>query len=145
MAGEGNKVYACRGATHSAAAIDGVTHASIAIRPIAKTAGNAVSGGADDSAIVGYDIRVRLYGNNQNALTGLFGDAAADVVIDTIGAAGALEKCTIKSVNIIAALSDVDIPERDSGGKVAAFGVEGVAHMGDADTLALMVVWAADV
>jgi len=144
MANEGEKIYALRSATQNAAGVDGVTHASISVRPLARTALNSKSGGIEDSAIVGYNIRVRLFGHNQVALTGLFEDAAADTVIDTIGLAGALEKATIKSVNYIDAVADVDIPERDGGGKVAPFGIEGVAHFGDADTLALMIVWAAD-
>jgi len=143
MAGEGNKIYACRSATHAAAGIDGLTHAQIVPRSTGKEARNPILGGVEDAAVVDSDVRVRLFGHNQNALIALIGDAADDVVVQAIGAAGALEKCTVKDVMLTTILSDVDIPERDGGGKVAPFGIEGPALFGDSDTLATMMVWAA--
>jgi len=140
----GDKIYACRSATHNSVGVDGVTHAQIVVRTTSREGRNPVLGGVEDVAVVGYDVRVRLFGHDQNALIGLIADAANDAVIDTVGEAGALEKVTVKDVMFTGILTDVDIPERDGGGKVAPFGIEGPALFGDSDTLATMLVWAAD-
>ena len=144
MAGE--RLYAHRGApTHNAVAVNGVTHAAISYRPVRKFARNPVAGGVEDSAIVDQAHSVSLFGNDVAALDALIGDDAANLVIDTFGTNGALEKCTLKNVKFDQVLSDKDIPESDSGGKVAAYGISGDLHYGDSDTPALMEIWAVDV
>ncbi len=143
MAGE--TIFAARNVKHPTDAIAGVTHAGIAGSAVEKVdQGDAGSPGPADAMVPDKGLRVNVYGKDYAALLALVGAVAANVVIGTYGAAAALEKHTIKNVMFTGIMSEISIPEKDSGGKLAPFGVSGIALWGAEDTFALMVVAAVD-
>ncbi len=143
MAGE--KLYTCRNAKHPTNAIGGVTHARIAPSTVHKVdQGAAGSTGRAGTLVTDRGVMVELYGTNYAALIALLGATAANLVLGTEGLAGANEKLTIKNVYFVEAIAAIEIPEKDTGGKLAPFGVRGIALWGGADTFALMIVAAAD-
>ncbi len=142
MAGE--RVFAARNAKHPTSAIAGVTHARIVRSTTEKVdPGGAGATGRRSSAITAHGRVVELYGTDYEALLSLIG-VKANCVIGTTGADGALEKVTIKNVRFAEVISAIDIPAKDSGGKLAPFGIRGVACGESSDTPATMEVWTTD-
>jgi hypothetical protein len=96
-------------------------------------------GGADTFATVLTSTSAGAFG-----LLAILGTAQANAVIGTVGAGGAAEKITVKNVTWTMVTSNIEIPANDAGGKLALFGVRGYAAWASTDTLATMIVAAAD-
>jgi len=143
MAGE--RIYAARHFKHPTSAVAGVTHARITVTTESKQdQGDAASAGRAGTLRTFNRIRLELFGTNYAALLALIGAASANGVLGTYGAAGDPEKITVKSVFFLEPIAQVEIPEKDSGGKLAPFGVRAMACWGQSDTLATMIVAASD-
>ncbi len=123
----------------------GVTHASITPSCDSKIdQGAAGSPGDADVMVTNRHVAVALYGTDYAALLALVGVAAANQIFGTYGAAAALEKITVKNVTWTNVINPIDIPEKDSGGKLAPFGISGIAAFSAEDTFALMILGASD-
>ncbi|HET6497424.1 MAG TPA: hypothetical protein VFH61_18915 [Thermoleophilia bacterium] len=73
------------------------------------------------------------------------GATAANLVLGTQGAAGALEKITVKNVYFVEPVGALEIARKDVGGRLpSSFGARGIALWGAADTFATMIAPAAD-
>ena len=131
--GAGDTIFGCRGATQGGA-LTGVTHGRVSPNTVYKVnQGAAGSPGPADAVITDKDVVVELYGTNYAALLARIGVAAATLVINTYGAAGVSEAITITAVVFAEIINPVDIPEKDSGGKLAPFGIRGYANFGAAE------------
>ncbi len=132
MAGE--TIFTCRGVTVGGAAVAGATHARISPSTVVKiNQGSAGDPGPTGAHIVDRDLAVEVYGTNYQALLALLGEAAASVVISIVGAAGAAETLTVASVAFTDPTGGVDVPAKDSGGKLATSGVRGYVNFGAGD------------
>lgn len=126
------------------AAVAGVTHGSITPSCDSKVdQGDAGSPGDADVVVTNKHMAVAAYGKDFAELLALIGATAANAVFGIIGAAGASEMITVKNVMWNQAINPIDIPEKDSGGKIAPFGISGVAAWAAEDTFATMIVGAA--
>ncbi|MFB3893219.1 MAG: hypothetical protein ACE15C_14480 [Phycisphaerae bacterium] len=141
----GDRVYVARYAKHPTDEIPGITHFKIPGGTTAvKDQGAAGSTGRADSLLTDRDVFVELYGNQFAPLVALIGASKANCVLGYKGAAGANEKFTVKNVYFFQSLAAIEIPEKDSGGKLAAFGVRGIALWDLTDTFATMIVPSTD-
>jgi hypothetical protein len=137
-------VVKARYAKAPTSAISGVTHAKIDIATVTKQVpGQAGTAGPADEHRTMTTVKVTLYGNDQPALVALM-DAKSSVVLGYINGAGANEKITLTNVRFNSIVQGVDIPEMDSGGKVAPFAISGTVAFGSNDTLATVYVAATD-
>lgn len=142
MAGE--RVFACRYFKHPTNDVSGVTHVRVLPSTVSKVdQGAAGSPGRADGLVTDKGVVVEVYGKSYAALIALLG-VKANGVVGTEGAAGANEKLTVKNVSFVEPIPAIDIPPKDEGGKLAPFGVRGIACWGGADTFATMIAAAAD-
>ena len=141
----GDTIFACRNAKFPTVAIAGVTHARVTPGTTAKKdQGAAGSTGRAGTMVSDRGLTVELYGTDFAALFAILGAAKQNCVIGTYGAAGALEKLTAKNVAFVESIPAIEIPEKDSGGKLAAYGIRGIACWGAEDTFATMLAAASD-
>ena len=129
-------IFACRGATYGSA-IDGVAYARITPRTVHKTdPGIAGTPGPADATVTDRELVVELYGYDYAALLACIGLAAASCVINTYGAAGASEALTASNVVFAESIGAIEIPEKDSGGKIVPYGIRGYVNFGAGETFA---------
>ncbi len=143
----GDRIFTCRGASHNAVDVDGVTHGSYTASPGQPMIdqGDAAAPGPAEVQNGKNNLTVQVFGLNQNTLLALLAAASADLVLKTKGLSGANEKVTVKSVKFTRFLGAVNVPRPDGGGTTQAYGIEGIAEWGASDTWATMLVFAADV
>ena len=143
--GANDSIFACRYAKHPTNSIEGITHAKINFPTVnVEDQGPATSGGREATALTHKRIEVELYGLNFASLLALVGVAPANCVIGIVGPSGVAEKITIKNVIFLTPIPSIEIPAKDSGGKLAPSGVRGEAIWAANDTYALMYVRASD-
>lgn len=143
MAGE--IIFACRYAKHPTSAISGVQAARLSPSAVKVTdPGVAGDTGEAETLVTHRAYRVTLLGTDRLALLALVGATAANLILGTIGTAGALEKITLKNAYFDEVPQAQEIPRKDGGGTVAGFAVGGSLQWGTADTFATMDVAAAD-
>jgi len=143
MAGE--TIFACRYAKFPTNAIAGVTHARLLPDTVERADQGAAGSTGPADGISEYNILVvELYGKDFAALTALIGATKANLIVGAVGAAGASEKHTIKNVIFLDGVAPIDIPAKDEGGKLAAYGIRGLALWGSEDSWATMLVAASD-
>ena len=145
MAGEAQKIFACRGAKTGSTAINGVTHAALSPR-VTKVIdpGPAGTPGQSESVVVDRGLGVSLFGHDMPTLLALVGTAKATIILQIYGPAGALQKLTLTNVYWNEVLGEMSVPAKDGGGKVPAFGIRGEVEWGANDTFAAVLVAAAD-
>jgi hypothetical protein len=136
----------CRSLKFPTTAEVGITHC---ILPAVETqitsapiAANAM--GPGPKQITGYARKVQVFGNNPNTKMALLGKAAANAIVSFKDASGAVAKVTLKSVQFIRDMSQIEIQRIDFGGQVPAWGLEGECEWGSSDTPATMEIWATD-
>ena len=140
------KIFKFRHAKHPTTALAGVLYGRFTPTTVSKVdQGGANATGRAGSATTKRGVEVEIYGTNYAALLALIGATAANLVLGTLGAAGANEKITIKNVYFVEPIGPIEVPEKDTGGKLQMSGVKGIACWGSADTFATMIVAAADV
>jgi hypothetical protein len=81
--------------------------------------------GPADFVVTAFDLAVTIYGEDEAELMALVAAAAADLVVGTLGAAGAAETWTISDVYFDEVPSEMAVPANDAGGKVPVFAVRG--------------------
>jgi len=141
----GSVIYAARYVKQTTTAINQATHAQINPMTVYKTdPGGAGDPGDREHIVTRRGLGVTIFGNDYTALLALVASAPANIVIGTYGAAGALEKLTVKNVKFVGVPQAIDIPENDSGGKIGKFAIQGQCEWGTSDTFALMLVAAAE-
>jgi hypothetical protein len=139
------KILKCRGATHGVTDINNITHAQIMPTATSKIdQGDASAPGPSDAVITDRRLRVQVMGTDWSELIALVGATAANLVLQITGASGANEKITIKNVYFSEIPSQIDLPEKDAGGKLPTVAITGEALWGSTDTFATMIVGAAD-
>jgi hypothetical protein len=130
----GDTIFATRSVAVGATPVAGASHARIV--PATKFAvnqGSAGSPGPADAVITHRSLAVEVYGRDPAALLALIGAAAADVAVGTIGASGANETLTLSDVYFCEAIGNVEVSEKDAGGKVPVFGIRGYVTFGAGD------------
>lgn len=138
-------VFATRGVTKNATPVSGVTHAGYLPKPMTRQdPGGAGSKGVVGEVLHGWDVSVSIYGNNIPVLLALLGTAKESVILKYTTTAGALRKVTILKVEIVEVLGQADIPRGDDGAPIAKIGVRGYVAWAVNDTLATVIVDAAD-
>jgi len=126
-------------------AVAGAQYFSYTVRPVAVAdPGPAGTPGRAASLVTYRDIVVRVYGSNLAALLALIGSAAEGLTVGYQTAAGVNRKKTFKKVAFTTPLGTCEVRSKDSGGKISMYGVEGHGCWLTNDTLALMVLDAAD-
>jgi hypothetical protein len=141
----GSVIYAARYVKQTSTAINQATHAQINPTTVSRTdPGGAGDPGDREHLVTKKGLGVTIFGNDYTALLALVGSAAANIVIGTYGAAGALEKLTVKNVKFVGVPQAIDIPENDAGGKIGKFAIHGDCEWANSDTFATMLVAAAD-
>jgi len=126
MAGEA--IFACRGAAQGGA-LAGVTHARLTTQTSFKIdQGGNDAPGAADAAVLDKHLIVELYGNQYGVLLGRVAQTAAELTINTYGAAGASEALTVAKVFFSKPLGAIDFFAKDEGGKIGGFGIRGQVH-----------------
>ena len=128
----GNVIFACKSVTHGSL-LAGATH----VRFVASTSykidpGGCNSPGDADCLVTDKGLAVEIYGNQFSPLLGRVGQAKASAVVEYYGSTGATKTGTITNVMIDEIIAPVDIPAKDTGGKIAPFGVRGTVMFGDA-------------
>jgi len=119
MAADTGKIFACKGCVIGSA-VDGVTHGKILYKPAAKR------DMLTKASVVGRaDVGVEIYGNNPRALTLKLGTLGASVVFSVLRDDGTTGTETLALVDLVEVVGSAEIPEADSGGKLAAFGIRG--------------------
>ena len=146
MAAGDQVAFHARSVEHNSVAVDGAAMARITVSEVTgEDRGSATAEGEPADVIMQrHRLEVEVMGKNPNALRALVAATAANLVIGYKGAAGANEKHTLKNVYFSSFSGPLPIRDRDTGGKVALWGVRGIGLWGDSDTLALMWVSAAD-
>jgi hypothetical protein len=135
-----SQIYACRGASHGASAVDGVTRARITVdTKVRRHKPSAGESGPAGRVITGYEVMVELTGTDYPALIGLIGATAANLVLDIVGDDGANEEITITNVEFVSAASPIEAPDGDQGGDISEFAVAGYVAWGESDTLATVL------
>ncbi len=135
----GEVIYVCRSFKHPTIAVAGVEYARITPSTTVKAdRGSAGATGRAGSAITDKGVTVEVYGTNFAALIALLGQSA-NAVIGSEGEDGALEQHTVKNVKFTESISAVEIPSKDSGGKLAPFGIRGIGLWASSDTFATMI------
>lgn len=126
-------------------AVAGAQYFSYTVRPVAVVDGGPAGTPGRAASLVTYrDLVVRVYGSNVPALLALIASTAEILAVGYQTAAGVNRKKTFKKVAWTTPLGVCEVRAKDSGGKVSMYGVEGHGCWLSADTLALMVVDAAD-
>lgn len=139
-------IHVCRGASHNAVDVEGVTHYAVPINLVKSVdGGDAAEPGTVETLVTHRDIAVILYGQDYAVLLGLVEDAAADVVLLFKGAGGSNRKKTVKNVYFDTTPQQIAAKAKDAGGPVSMFSVQGTAQWGASDTIATMIVDAVDV
>lgn len=139
------KIFVLRHAKHPTSEIAGVTHGRFSPGVVKKTdPGSAGDAGDAETLVTHMSLGVTVFGTDYAALLALVGATVANLILGTSGAAGALEKITIKNVYFDGVPQAMDLPKKDGPGTIAGFGVTGTAQWGTADTFATMLVAAAD-
>jgi hypothetical protein len=123
MAADTGKIFACKGATKGGVEIDGVTNGRIIYNVISKR--DPIT---KKIVVTRTDVSVEVYGNNARALTLLLGSSAEDVVLSVLRDDGSTGTETLKTVCLSESLGSAEIPEADSGGKLASFGIRGACE-----------------
>jgi len=131
----GDKIFACKGFAHGTNTLTAATHGRIT--PGATRKEDPL---AQKSVMADKELIVEVFGNNARELYALVGATKANAVFTVLGAAGAAEKHTAKDCYFDEVIADNEIPEADSGGKLAAAGIRGHCAWGANDTFATM--WA---
>ncbi len=132
----GDTIFACRSATHGGA-LAGVTHARISPSTVWKVdQGPAGSPGPADALVTDKEVAVELYGTDYAALLGRIGQTAGNCVINTEGAAGADEALTVTNVYFAEIIGQVELSEKDTGGKLPVFGIRGFVNFGAGEAFA---------
>ena len=128
--------YAKTGST----SIAGVTHGAYAVKTTTRVeSGGAGAPGRKGAQVTYKDITVTLYGEDVLALLAQVAQTKASIVIGYVTGAGVNRKKTFKNVVFTDVVKAGDVPRRDSGGKVARFGILGHCCWLSTDTLALMI------
>ena len=141
----GDKVFACRGGLKNATPITDMTHFSFGI-PSTEVVdeGDPDSLFPEETAVTYYDPVVTVYTRNPNTALALVGTSSENLICQTKGASGANEKITFKGWTPTRFVGEVQVNAKDAGGKIARWAVQGRLHGTNSDTLATMVVAAAD-
>lgn len=125
-------------ATHGTA-IAGATHAKVSLATKMKIdQGDGAAPGPADACITDRDLVVEVYGTNFSALLAKIGVAAANLVL-AVATGGANGSVTLKNIYFGEAITAVEIPEKDGGGKLAPFGIRGYGNFSAGDTFASMI------
>lgn len=131
-------------ALKNATPITGATHWGYAVKlDRSLESGGCGTPGRAGAMVNRKDIVVRVFGTSILALLALIGSTKENFVGGFATPAGNLKK-TFKNVRFTTPLGTFTIKDKDTGGKISAFGIEGHCCWGDADTLATMIVTAAD-
>lgn len=140
-----NEIIAARYVKHPTTAVSGVTHFRINRSTVeVSDPGEAGTTGRQATRAVSGRINIEVYGHSYAALLTLLDAAAANAVLGYQDAGGNNRKITAKNAKGYEILSDLEIPAKDSGGKIAEFGVRLECLGGTEDTWATMLVDAAD-
>jgi len=143
----GDIIHACRYVKKNTTDQEGVTHARVRVvqGPPSIDDGDAGDPGpAEVQASSKCRVFVEVYGKNINTILDLPGSETEDLVIGYVGPSGANEKLTVKNVSFTGFLGQIEIRDPMAGGTVQRYGAEGEAEWGSDDTLATMIVAAAD-
>ena len=143
----GDRIFRARYFKHPTSAIDGVTHARVAVAGPAvfsDPGGAAAPGAAEFQTGGGITITVQVFGVNPIDLLALVGAASANAVIGIKAEDGGNEKITVKNVVFTGEIAGIEIPRNDQGGPLAPHGVQGIAEMAASDTIALMITKTTD-
>lgn len=127
--------YVLTAATHNAAGIDDVLYARLTPSTVYKVdQGAAGSPGPAECIVTNYAIAVELYGLDYAVMNALIGDSAADLVLSYKGAAGAAKTLTLTTVYFSEITGQIEVPDKDGGGTLTAYGIRGHVHFGAAET-----------
>ena len=137
-------IHAATRVEHNSVDVEGATHWSFSLDTVVSTdQGDAAEPGMVEEVITHYSLSVTIYSQDPHVLLGLIGDAAANLVLGYKGANGTAKKITIKNVQFTGGV-DASAKAKDAGGNVVPYSLTGRAEWGAADTIALMIVDAAD-
>jgi len=136
----------CRSFKFPTTAEVGITHAILPPVETHVTSAPVAAGnlGPGLRVITGYGRKVQIFGNNPNTRAALLGKASANAIVSCKDASGAIAKITLKSVQFVRDMSQIEIQRIDFGGMVPAWGLEGECEWGASDTPATVEVWATD-
>ena len=137
-------IHAATRVEHNSVDVEGATHWSFSLDTVVSTdQGDAAEPGMVEEVITHYSLSVTIFSEDPFVLLGLIGDAAANLVCGYKGAGGVAKKVTFKNVQFTGGVV-ANAKAKDAGGNVPTHSLTGRAEWGAADTIALMIVDAAD-
>jgi len=130
-------IYTLTGVVHGVTTLTYPVFARLVPRTTVKTnQGAAGSPGPAGAVVTHRELGVEVYGLSYAEILGLLEDAAATLTLSILGEAGAAQSIAITNVYFDRIVNPVEFPAKDEGGKLAAWGVGGECHFGDAETFA---------
>lgn len=130
-------IYTLTDISHGAANLSYGLFARLTPRTVFKVDQGAAGSPGPAGVLVTYsELACEIYGQDFAELLALIGATKATLTLSVSGAAGAAQSVAVTNVYFDEIIGQVELPAKDAGGTIAAFGIRGQCAFGAAETFA---------